>query len=154
MQVSNTFCWAWLVRMSYLTYWSNHILAVPCSTKEKYQKSHPKPLVHLWCRRASGTSAWQMWHGTCGRPELRWCGIWWPGRMPEGISRALKTYMCATGLNLLYLDNFNVRLNEKDQSPVLLTSSLNQTLHAKLQTALDRVNWHCWICPRRCTSWI
>lgn len=63
--------------------------------------------------------------------------------MPEDISRALKTYMCAIGLNLLYLNNFNVRLNEKDQSPVLLTSSSKQTLHAKPQTALDRVNWHC-----------
>ena len=71
------------------------------------------------------------------------CGSWWPGRMPEGISRALKTYMCATALNLPYLDNFHIRLKGKDQSLVLLTSPLKQALHAKPQTALDGVNWHC-----------
>jgi len=63
--------------------------------------------------------------------------------MPGGISRALRTYMRAIGLSLLYLDNFNVRLNEKDQSPVLLSSSLEQALHSKPQTALGRVNWRC-----------
>ena len=51
--------------------------------------------------------------------------------------------MRAIGLSLLYLDNFNVRLNEKDQSPVLLSSSLEQALHSKPQTALGRVNWRC-----------
>lgn len=145
-------CWAWLMHMSYLTYLSNNKLAAARGTKEKYQMCHPKPLVCLWCCRVSGTCRWQIWHGTCRRHALFWCGSWWPDRMPEGIARALKAYMCTMGLNFLSVDNFNVRMNEKDWSPIFLTPSLKQVLHAKPQTALGRVNWHCWICPSRCTS--
>lgn len=91
MQVSNAFCCSSLMRASFLTYISVNTLAVPCGTKEKYQMRHPQSQVHLWCHRVPGTSAWQMWHGICRIPVLFWCGSWWPGRVHEGILKALKT---------------------------------------------------------------
>jgi len=38
---------------------------------------------------------------------------------------------------------FNVRLNEEEQHPVLLTRPSKQALQAEPQTALDRMHWHC-----------